>query len=77
VKLSLKLLKISKLYEVNHVEGVNMSNMYKLESVNYDMCSRYFWTKTKRYKTVGITMLGCGKQCKKLRQAYRYIMHQS
>ena len=32
------------------------------ESVNYDMCSRYFWTKTKRYKTIGncITLLECG-----------------
>jgi len=43
------------------------------ESVNYDKCSKYFWTKTKRYKTVGncITMLGCGKQCKKLLQTYQ------
>jgi len=47
------------------------------ESVNYDMWSRYFWTKTKRYKTNGnfIRMLGCGNQCKKLLQAYRYFMH--
>ena len=30
------------------------------------MCSRYFWTKAKRYKTIGDckTMLGCGRQCK-------------
>ena len=47
------------------------------ESVNYDWytCSRYFWTKTNRYKNV-IAMLGCGKQCKKFLQTYRYRMHQ-